>query len=146
MIDQVMGGDDHNPKLKWVVMTDVPATTTPPFDLVGRTSPAGRGAKTAFIEDAGKLHHAQLAEASTRRQRPGALGIGASSASAIGMLDAATGRPVLGAIKAGSVPVAMNPCYAGRLRNTSYATARAALFVSDPLLKNFEPILRTALS
>src|SRR5207302_264722 len=117
-------------RLKSVGMTDVPRDYNAAVDLIGRNLVAGRGAKAAFIDDAGSCSYAQLAERVDR--------------AANAMLDGSDWPALfLGAIKAGIVPVAMNTLltpadYEYQLRDSG---ARA-LFVSDALLKNFEPILK----
>src|SRR5438105_1135779 len=132
-------------RLKWVGMTDVARDYNAAVDLVGRNLVAGRGAKTAFIDDAGSCTYAQLAERVDRAANAlRALGIGREQRIAIAMLDGSDWPALfLGAIKAGIVPVAMNTLltpadYEYQLRDSG---ARA-LFVSDALLKNFEPILK----
>ncbi|HUK05209.1 MAG TPA: AMP-binding protein, partial [Burkholderiales bacterium] len=79
-------------------------------DLVGRNLAAGRGAKTAYIDDAGQCSYAELAE---RVDRFGShllqLGLRMEDRILIAMHDSID-WPVafLGAIKAGIVPVAVN--------------------------------------
>jgi benzoate-CoA ligase len=126
-------------------MVDVPRDYNAAVDLVGRHLAAGRGAKTAFIDDAGSCTYAQLAERVDRAANAlRALGIGREQRIAIAMLDGSDWPALfLGAIKAGIVPVAMNTL----LTPADYAyqlcdSGARALFVSDPLLKNFEPILK----
>jgi len=126
-------------------MTDVPRDYNAAVDLIGRNLVAGRGAKAAFIDDAGSCTYAQLAERVDRAANAlRALGIGREQRIAIAMLDGRDWPALfLGAIKAGIVPVAMNTLltpadYEYQLRDSG---ARA-LFVSDALLKNFEPILK----
>ncbi|MGH8726185.1 MAG: benzoate-CoA ligase family protein [Burkholderiales bacterium] len=110
-------------------------------DLIERNLAAGRGGKTAYIDDAGATSYAQLAERVDRAANAlRALGIKREQRIAIAMLDCADWAALfLGAIKAGIVPVALNTLltpadYAYQLKDSR---ARA-LFVSRPLLRNFE--------
>src|SRR5947207_1267276 len=132
-------------RLKLALMTDVPREYNAAVDLVGRNLAAGRGGKIAYIDDAGSCTYAQLAERVDRAASAlHSLNIHREERIAIAMLDSADWVAVfLGAIKAGIVPVAMNTLltpadYEYQLRDSG---ARA-LFVSEPLLKNFQPILR----
>src|SRR3989442_1598806 len=132
-------------RLKWALMTDVPREYNAAVDLVGRNLAAGRGGKIAYIDDAGSCTYAQLAERVDRAANAlHSLNIHMEERIAIAMLDSADWVAVfLGAIKAGIVPVAMNTLltpadYEYQLRDSG---ARA-LFVSEPLLKNFQPILK----
>ena len=120
-------------------MVDLPRNYNAAVDLVGRN--AGRGSKVAYIDDSGSCTYAQLAERVERAANAlRALGIEPEQRIAIAMLDSADWVALfLGAIKAGIVPVAMNTLltpsdYDYQLRDSH---ARA-LFVSEPLLKNFE--------
>ena len=114
-------------------------------DLVGRNLAAGRGGKTAYIDDSGSCSYAELAERvdraanallSMKMQREDRIGIA--------MLDSIDWVALfLGAIKAGIVPVAMNTLLTPADYEYQLKDSRArALFVSEPLLKNFEPIRR----
>src|SRR5436853_2186953 len=132
-------------RLKSALMTDVPREYNAAVDLVGRNLAAGRGGKIAYIDDAGSCTYAQLAERVDRAANAlHSLNIHREERIAIAMLDSADWVAVfLGAIKAGIVPVAMNTL----LTPAAYEYQRRdsgarALFVSEPLLKNFQPILR----
>src|SRR5437773_102318 len=132
-------------RLKWALMTDVPREYNAAVDLVGRNLAAGRGGKIAYIDDAGSCTYAQLAERVDRAANAlHSLNIHREERIAIAMLDSADWVALfLGAIKAGIVPVAMNTLltpadYEYQLRDSG---ARA-LFVSAPLLKSFEPIIK----
>ena len=123
---------------------ELPREYNAAVDLAGRNLAAGRGEKIAFIDDSGSCTFAQLAERIDRAANAlRALGIGREQRIAIAMLDGCDWPALfLGAIKAGIVPVAMNTLltpadYEYQLRDSG---ARA-LFVSEPLLKNFQPIL-----
>lgn len=114
-------------------------------DLVGRNLAAGRGAKTAFIDDTGSCSYAELAERVDRAVNVlRALGIEREQRVAIAMLDCADWVAVfLGAIKAGIVPVAMNTMLTPADYEYQLRDSRArALLVSEPLLKSFDPIVK----
>ena len=112
-------------------------------DLIGRNLAAGRGAKVAYIDDTGSCTYAQLAERVDRAANAlHALNIHREERIAIAMLDCADWVAVfLGAIKAGIVPVALNTLLTSADYEYQLRDSRArALFVSEPLAKNFEPI------
>jgi benzoate-CoA ligase len=112
-------------------------------DLIERNLAAGRGAKTAYIDDAGGCTYVQLAERVDRAVNMlHALGVHREERIAIAMLDSADWPAVfLGAIKAGIVPVAMNTLLTPADYEYQLRDSRArALFVSESLSKNFEPI------
>src|SRR4029079_9586643 len=124
---------------------EIPRDYNAAVDLIGRNLAAGRGAKTAFIDDAGSCTYAQLAERVDRAANAlRSLKINREERIAIAMLDGCDWPAMfLGAIKAGIVPVALNTLltpadYEYQLRDSG---ARA-LFVSEALLKSFEPIRR----
>ena len=122
---------------------DIPRDYNAAVDLVGRNLAAGRGAKTAFIDDGGSCTYAQLAERVDRAANALlSLGMRREERIAIAMLDTID-WPVLflGAIKVGIVPVALNTLltpadYEYQLRDSR----SRAVFVSEPLLKSFESI------
>jgi benzoate-CoA ligase len=125
---------------------EIPREYNAAVDLIGRNLAAGRGAKTAYIDDSGSCTYAQLAERVDRAANAlRSLGIRREERIAIAMLDSADWVALfLGAIKAGIVPVALNTLltpadYAYQLKDSG----AKALFVSDPLIKNFESIART---
>jgi benzoate-CoA ligase len=110
-------------------------------DLIERNLSAGRGGKAAFVDDAGSCTYAQLAEQVDRvvgvlRD----LGIQREERIAIAMLDCNEWPALfLGAIKAGIVPVALNTLLTAADYDYQLRDSRArAVFVSEPLLKNFE--------
>jgi benzoate-CoA ligase len=122
---------------------EIPRDYNAAVDLVGRNLAAGRGGKTAFIDDAGSCTYAELAERVDRAanlllsmniQREVRIGIA--------MLDSRDWPALfLGAIKAGIVPVALNTLLTPADYEYQLRDSRAqALFVSDVLLKNFESI------
>ena len=122
---------------------DLPREYNAAVDLVGRNLVAGRGARTAFIDDAGMCTYAELAERVDRAANAlRSLGIAREERIAIAMHDTID-WPVLflGAIKAGIVPVGLNTLltpadYEYQLRDSR----SRAVFVSEPLLKSFESI------
>jgi benzoate-CoA ligase len=129
MIDHVMPGDH----------TQYNAAV----DLVGRNISAGRGGKTAFIDDTGSLTYAQLAERVDRAANALlSLGIEREERVAIAMLDACDWPAIfLGAIKAGIVPVALNTLLTPKDYEYQLRDSRSrALFVSESLLRNFQSI------
>ena len=122
---------------------ELPREYNAAVDLIERNLAAGRGGKTVYIDDAGSCTYAELAERVNRAVNMlHALGIEREQRIAIAMLDCADWAAIfLGAIKAGIVPVAMNTLltpadYEYQLRDS----CSRALFVSEPLLKSFEPI------
>jgi benzoate-CoA ligase len=119
---------------------EIPRDYNAAVDLIGRNLAAGRGSKVAYIDDAGSWTYAQLAERVDRAANAlRSLGVKPEERIAIAMLDSADWVAVfLGAIKAGIVPVALNTLltpadYDYQLKDSG----AKALFVSDPLLKNF---------
>ncbi|MFN0061318.1 MAG: benzoate-CoA ligase family protein [Myxococcaceae bacterium] len=109
--------------------------------LIDSNLSAGRGAKLAFIDDAGSMTYAQLAERIDRVANALlAMGIQREERIGIAMLDCCDWPALfLGAIKAGIVPVAMNTLLTPSDYDYQLRDSRAkALFVSEPLLKSFE--------
>jgi benzoate-CoA ligase len=120
---------------------EIPREYNAAVDLVGRN--AGRGSRAAFIDDAGTCTYAQLAERVDRAANALlSLGISREQRIAIAMLDSADWVALfLGAIKAGIVPVALNTLLTASDYEYQLKDSRSrALFVSDVLLKSFEPI------
>jgi len=112
-------------------------------DLLERNLKEGRGAKPAFIDDAGTCTYAQLAERVDRfASALVKLGMRREDRIAIAMLDTSDWPAAfLGAIKAGVVPVAMNTLLTPADYEYQLGDSRSrALFVSDALLKNFSEI------
>jgi benzoate-CoA ligase len=121
----------------------VPREYNAAVDLVGRNLAAGRGAKLAFVDDAGSMTYAQLAERVDRAANALlAMGIQREERIGIAMLDCCDWPALfLGAIKAGIVPVAMNTLLTPSDYDYQLRDSRAkALFVSEPLLKNFSDL------
>ena len=120
---------------------EIPREYNAAVDLVGRN--ASRGAKAAFIDDTGTCTYAQLAERVDRAASAlRGLGLERENRIAIAMLDNADWPAIfLGAIKAGIVPVALNTLLTPSDYEYQLKDSRSrALFVSEPLLKSFEPI------
>jgi benzoate-CoA ligase len=112
-------------------------------DLVERNLAAGRGGKTAYIDDAGSTTYAQLAERVDRATNAlRGLGIKREQRIAIAMLDSADWAALfLGAIKAGVVPVALNTLLTPADYEYQLNDSRArALFFSSALGKSFDGI------
>ncbi|HVP08847.1 MAG TPA: benzoate-CoA ligase family protein [Burkholderiales bacterium] len=124
--------------------TQIPRDYNAAEDLVDGNLKAGRGAKIAYIDDAGRCSYAELAE---RVNRFGnhllSLGLRMEDRILIAMHDSID-WPVafLGAIKAGIVPVAANTLLTPKDYEYMMADSRAkALLVSPPLKPQFEPFL-----
>ena len=120
---------------------ELPREYNAAVDLIGRN--AGRGSKVAFIDDSGTCTFLQLAERVDRAANAlRSLGIQRENRIAIAMLDSVDWVALfLGAIKAGIVPVALNTLLTPSDYEYQLKDSRArALFVSEPLLKSFEPI------
>src|SRR5687768_18518165 len=120
---------------------ELPRDYNAALDLVGRNLAAGRAGKLAYIDDGGACTYGELAERVDRAANAlRGLGIEREQRIAIAMLDSADWVALfLGAIKAGIVPVAMNTLLTSADYAYQLADSRArALFVSEPLLKNFE--------
>ena len=120
---------------------ELPRDYNAAVDLVGRNLAAGRGSKTAYIDDTESCTYAQLAERVDRAANVLlSMDIRREERIAIAMLDSADWVALfLGAIKAGIVPVAMNTLLNRDDCEYQLRDSRSrALFVSEPLLKNFE--------
>jgi benzoate-CoA ligase len=120
---------------------ELPRDYNAAVDLIGRNLAAGRAGKVAYIDDAGSCTYGQLAERVDRAASAlCSLGMRREERIAIAMLDSADWVALfLGAIKAGVVPVAMNTLLTPADYEYQLRDSRAqALFVSEPLLKNFE--------
>jgi len=122
-------------------MLELPRDYNAAVDFVGRN--AGRGGKVAYIDDAGSCTYAELAERVERAANAlRAMDLRREERIGIAMLDSADWVALfLGAIKAGIVPVAMNTLLTPKDYEYQLRDSRAqALFVSEPLLKNFDGI------
>jgi benzoate-CoA ligase len=125
-------------------LPNIPRDYNAAEDLVDGNLKAGRGAKVAYIDDAGQCTYAELAE---RANRFGnhllSLGLRMEDRIVIAMHDSID-WPVafLGAIKAGIVPVAVNTLLTPKDYEYMMTDSRAkALLVSPPLKPQFEPFL-----
>jgi benzoate-CoA ligase len=117
-------------------------------DLIGRNFAAGRGAKTAFIDDRGHYSYAELAERVSRfANLVRRLGIHPEQRILLCLHDTIDfPTAFLGAIKAGAVPVAINTQLSAAEFAFMAADSRArAVVVSSPLLPVMDAAL-TALS
>ncbi len=123
---------------------EIPRDYNAADDLVGCNLKAGRAGKIAYIDDRGEYTFGELAE---RVDRFGsallATGLRMEDRILIAMHDSID-WPVafLGAIKAGIVPVAVNTLLTPKDYEYMLADSRAkALFVSEPLLPQFQPFI-----
>jgi benzoate-CoA ligase len=123
---------------------DFPRRYNAAEDLLDRHLAAGRGDKTAYIDDQGSLSFAELAERASRFGG-GLLSLGLNMEERIALiLHDTRDFPVafLGAIRAGIVPVALNTLLPPRDHEYMLADSRArALVVSAPLLPALLPLL-----
>jgi benzoate-CoA ligase len=120
---------------------ELPREYNAAVDLIGRNLAAGRGGKVAYIDDAGPCTYAQLAERVDRAANALiAMGIRREDRIAIAMVDSVDWAALfLGAIKAGIVPVALNTLLTPADYEYQVKDSRAkAVFVSEPILKNFD--------
>jgi benzoate-CoA ligase len=120
---------------------EIPREYNAAVDLVGRNLAAGRGGKTAYIDDSGSCTFAQLAERVDRAANALlSMGIRREDRIAIAMLDSIDWAALfLGAIKVGIVPVALNTLLTPADYEYQLKDSRAkAVFVSEPILKSFD--------
>jgi benzoate-CoA ligase len=120
---------------------ELPREYNAAVDLIGRNLAAGRGAKVAYIDDTGSCTYAQLAERVDRAANALlSMGIRREDRIAIAMVDSVDWAALfLGAIKAGIVPVALNTLLTPADYEYQIKDSRAkAVFVSEPILKNFD--------
>jgi len=123
---------------------DVPREYNAAEDLIGRNLAAGRGGKTAYIDDGGSYSYAELAQRVNRfASALAALGIDMEQRVMLAMLDTIDWPTAfLGAIRAGVVPVAANTLLTTKDYEFMLNDSRArVLFVSEALLPQFEPLL-----
>src|SRR5215813_5524199 len=120
---------------------DIPRRYNAAHDLVERNLQAGRGGKTAYIDDRGRYTYAELA---TRVNRGAnallALGIVPEQRVLLALHDTIDFPTVfLGAIRAGIVPIAANTLLTAKDYRYILDDSRAvALIVSPPLVAAFE--------
>jgi benzoate-CoA ligase len=114
------------------------------YDLIERNLAAGRGAKLAYIDDAGRYTYADLAERVNRAANAlTGLGLGLEDRVMLCHLDAIDWPATfLGAIKAGIVPIAVNTLLTAADYEFMLNDSRAkALIVSEALWPQFATIL-----
>ena len=126
---------------------EIPREYNAAVDLIGRNLAAGRGGKVAYIDDTGSLHLCAARRArrpcGERAARPWASRARTASPSRCST-RADWAALFLGAIKAGIVPVALNTLLTPADYEYQLKDSRAkAVFVSEPLLKNFDGIWRS---
>jgi benzoate-CoA ligase len=125
---------------------DVPREYNAAHDLVQRNLVAGRSAKIAYIDDQGRYSYGDLAERVNRAANAlTGLGLEMENRVMIAHLDTIDFPSVfLGAIKAGIVPIAANTLLTTSDYRFMLEDSRArALIVSEALLPNFEPLLKS---
>ena len=113
-------------------------------DLIERNLAAGRAAKTAYIDDAGRCTFGELAERVNRAANAlTQLGLGIDDRLMLCHLDTVDWVAVfLGAIKAGIVPIAVNTLLTPGDYEFMLNDSRAkALVVSEQLWPQFAPVL-----
>ncbi len=113
-------------------------------DLIGRNLAAGRGSKTAYIDDAGSYTYDDLAARVNRFANAlGTLGIMREQRVLMCVHDSIDFPTVfLGAIKAGVVPIAVNSLLTQSDYEYMLADSRARIaVVSAPLYDTFAPLL-----
>jgi benzoate-CoA ligase len=125
----------------------IPREYNAAHDLVERNLVAGRGAKLAYIDDAGSYTYAELAARVNRAANAlVSLGLGMEDRIMLAHLDTIEFPSVfLGAIKAGIVPIAVNTLLTTDDYRFMLEDSRAkALVVSEALLPVFAPALEHA--
>jgi benzoate-CoA ligase len=114
------------------------------LDLLAPNLAAGRGDKTAFIDDQSSLTYAQLeAKSNQFAHALAALGVQREQRIALLMLDCIDWPVVfLGAIKAGVLPVCLNTLLTSKDYDYMFTDSRAvAVFTSGALMPTVEPVL-----
>jgi benzoate-CoA ligase len=123
---------------------DIPRAYNAAHDLIERNLAAGRGAKVAYVDDAGRCTFAELAERVNRAANAlTALGLGMEDRIVLCHLDTVDWvATFLGAIKAGMVPIAVNTLLTSSDYEFMLNDSRAkALVVSEQLWPQFAPVL-----
>jgi len=123
---------------------EIPRRYNAAHDLIERNLAAGRGAKLAYIDDAGRYTYAELAERVNRAANALAgLGLGSEDRVMLCHLDTIDWPATfLGAIKAGIVPIAVNTLLTAADYEFMLNDSRAkALIVSEALWPQFSSIL-----
>jgi benzoate-CoA ligase len=127
-------------------LIDIPRDYNAAHDLVERNLVAGRGGKTAYVDDQGRYTYAELAERVNRAADVlSSLGLGMEDRILLAHLDTIDFPSVfLGAIKAGIVPITANTLLTTADYKHMLEDSRArTLIVSEALLPNFEPLLKS---
>jgi benzoate-CoA ligase len=127
-------------------LVEIPRDYNAAHDLVERNLAAGRGGKTAYIDDNGSYTYANLAERVNRcASALVGLGLEPEQRVLLCLLDGIDfPAAFLGAIKAGIVPVAGNTLLTTKDYDYMLRDSRArALIVSAPLLPTVAPLLGT---
>jgi len=123
---------------------EIPQKYNAAHDLIERNLAAGRAAKVAYIDDAGRCTFGELAERVNRAANAlTGLGLGIDDRLMLCHLDTVDWAAVfLGAIKAGIVPIAVNTLLTSADYEFMLNDSRAkALVVSEQLWPQFAPIL-----
>ena len=123
---------------------EVPRDYNAAWDLIQRNLQAGRGGKTAFIDDAGRYTYDDLAERANRFGNVlASLGIEQEERIMLCLLDTIDfPTAFLGAIQAGVVPIAANTLLTASDYDFMLGDSRArALIVSEALWPQFEGIV-----
>jgi benzoate-CoA ligase len=123
---------------------EIPRHYNAAADLIERNLAAGRGAKIAYIDDAGQYTYAELARrVNCFGSGLRALGLEMEQRVLVAMVDSID-WPVafLGAIRAGVIPIAVNTLLTTKDYEYMLSDSRAkALLVSEQLLPQFVPLL-----
>jgi len=123
---------------------EIPRRYNAAHDLIERNLAAGRGAKLAYIDDAGRYTYAELAErVNCAANALAGLGLGFEDRVMLCHLDTIDWPAVfLGAIRAGIVPIAVNTLLTAADYEFMLNDSRAkALVVSEALWPQFASIL-----
>lgn len=124
----------------------IPTEYNAAHDLLERNFRAGRGGKTAFIDDAGSYTYAQLSER-VNRYANALVGLGLRMEDRVLVcLHDSIDFPVvfLGCIKAGIIPIAVNTLLTGAEYDFMLRDSRArTLVVSGALLPRFDALIAT---
>lgn len=124
----------------------IPRDYNAAHDLIERNLAARRADRIAYIDDAGRYSYAELAQRVNRAANTlSALGLGMEDRILLAHLDTIDFPSVfLGAIKAGIVPITANTLLTTADYKFMLEDTRArALIVSEALLPNFEPLLKS---
>ncbi len=124
----------------------IPRDYNAAHDLIERNLAAQRADRFAYIDDAGRYTYGELAQRVNRAANAlSGLGLGMEERIMLAHLDTIDFPSVfLGAIKAGIVPVAANTLLTTADYKFMLEDSRArALIVSEALLPNFEPLLKS---